>query len=135
MTISNVGDSRAVLVYQISNDQTMDSTPAEEEKEKIGEKSDSEHVTTNTASFEAGSIMVIPLSEDQILYLKDERGCLKKPVHKSAASIKWRALHICTRTGVKSTSVLVLTKNAILREFGVRMTIYSSSAFTRSLGA
>ena len=103
--------------------------PLKRKRKKIGGKSDSEHVTTNTTSSEAGSIVAILLPEDKILYIKDERGRLEKSVHKSAALIKWRALYICTRNDVKLISVLTLTKRVILQEFGVWITIYSSSAF------
>eukprot|EP00585_Thalassiosira_rotula_P012369 CAMPEP_0196132390 /NCGR_PEP_ID=MMETSP0910-20130528/2036_1 /TAXON_ID=49265 /ORGANISM="Thalassiosira rotula, Strain GSO102" /LENGTH=524 /DNA_ID=CAMNT_0041391997 /DNA_START=104 /DNA_END=1678 /DNA_ORIENTATION=- len=71
ITVSNVGDSRVVLGHRIND--YVDSTPAEEEKKEIGELSDSEHAP----SLKGGTIMAIPLSEDQTPYRKDERDRLK----------------------------------------------------------
>lgn len=79
ITISNCGDSRAVLGHRISHKREgLDSTtPAEEEKKEIVEESDSEGAADGP-SVEAGSIVAIPLSEDQTPYRKDERERLKK---------------------------------------------------------
>jgi len=71
--VSNVGDSRCVLGHRLAK-QPQDaesSTPAEEEKREI-DQSDSGDGHDN------GSLVAIPLSEDQTPYRKDERERLKK---------------------------------------------------------
>jgi len=79
VTISNVGDSRAVLGYRSGNEETDSTTPAEEEKKEISDESDWEHNNiTNRNNRGAGKLMAIPLSEDQTPYRKDERDRLKK---------------------------------------------------------
>jgi len=88
MTISNVGDSRAVLGYRITNNDQKNgnaadsSTPAEEEKKEIGEEGEEqEDDFIGDISFETGAtskLVAIPLSEDQTPYRKDERERLKK---------------------------------------------------------
>ncbi|KAL7552012.1 hypothetical protein ACHAWF_015229, partial [Thalassiosira exigua] len=85
MTISNVGDSRAVLGYRMS-DANLDlgSTPAEEEKKEIGDDGDSvqtdDRGTSSSAapSHKPGDLVAVPLSEDQTPYRKDERERLKR---------------------------------------------------------
>jgi len=53
MTISNVGDSRAVLGHRLEKEEVQeyvmnDSTPAEEEKKEIGEEDDDDDDPTTT---------------------------------------------------------------------------------------
>ncbi|KAL9189940.1 hypothetical protein ACHAXT_009615 [Thalassiosira profunda] len=81
MTVSNVGDSRAVLGYRVEDGVDSGATPAEEEKVEIGEETNSEHKSNHSSlpqSATSGSIVAIPLSEDQTPYRKDERERLKK---------------------------------------------------------
>jgi len=77
MTVSNVGDSRAVLGYRVGG-VDLDGTPAEEEKKEISAEDDSELVDAAGAKYESGSIIAIPLSDDQTPYRRDERKRLEK---------------------------------------------------------
>eukprot|EP00578_Thalassiosira_sp_NH16_P022914 CAMPEP_0181082212 /NCGR_PEP_ID=MMETSP1071-20121207/3502_1 /TAXON_ID=35127 /ORGANISM="Thalassiosira sp., Strain NH16" /LENGTH=293 /DNA_ID=CAMNT_0023163785 /DNA_START=15 /DNA_END=896 /DNA_ORIENTATION=- len=97
MTVSNVGDSRAVLGHRLRKEDMIDSsgTPFEEEKKEIGEESDCdspEHIAnigtidgaagSGNDEFDtqtrAGKLVAIPLSEDQTPYRRDERERLRK---------------------------------------------------------
>jgi serine/threonine protein phosphatase PrpC len=75
MTISNVGDSRAVLGYRVQEESP---TPAEEEKMEIGDETNTDLVNEVGKKVKPGDIVAIPLSEDQTPYRKDERDRLKK---------------------------------------------------------
>jgi hypothetical protein len=81
MTITNVGDSRAVLGYRVDSDITE--SPREEEKNEIGESfgddidCDNCLVSVDGRKLHAGDIVAIALSEDQTPYRKDERERLK----------------------------------------------------------
>lgn len=77
MTVSNVGDSRAVLGYRVGGDD-LQGTPAEEEKKEISSEGDIEFVDATGVKYESGSIIAIPLSDDQTPYRKDERIRLEK---------------------------------------------------------
>ncbi len=79
MTVSNVGDSRAVLGYRVGGSCDLDSSPAEEEKKEISLEGDAgELVNAEGTKYEPGSMIAIPLSEDQTPYRKDERERLMK---------------------------------------------------------
>ena len=77
---SSIIDSCAVFGCQISNDQKMDSTSAEEERKEICKERGLDRIK-KAVSFEGRNIVAIPFSEDQIPYLKDKRGHLKKRLH------------------------------------------------------
>ncbi|KAL7516928.1 hypothetical protein ACHAWX_001898 [Stephanocyclus meneghinianus] len=82
MTITNVGDSRAILGYRIDAEFLQSTTPREEEKKEIGEHSELDEddeclVTEDGKELRAGDIVAIALSEDQTPYRKDERERLK----------------------------------------------------------
>jgi len=77
MTVSNVGDSRAVLGYRVGG-VGLEGTPAEEEKKEISSEGDSELVDATGVKYEPGSIIAIPLSDDQTPYRRDERTRLEK---------------------------------------------------------
>jgi len=74
INVSNVGDSRVVLGYR----REVKSTPAEEEKTEIIEDDTRSSELQECSSSKAGSLLAIPLSEDQTPYRKDERERLKK---------------------------------------------------------
>ena len=74
MTVSNVGDSRAILGYRVGSSSSFDSSPAEEEKKEISlEGDEGELVNADGVKYEPGSVIAIPLSEDQTPYRKDDR--------------------------------------------------------------
>lgn len=77
MTVSNVGDSRAVLGYRVGG-VDLEGNPAEEEKNEISFENDSELVDAAGVKYESGSIIAIPLSDDQTPYRRDERKRLEK---------------------------------------------------------
>mmetsp|Transcript_18550 Transcript_18550/g.29120 ORF Transcript_18550/g.29120 Transcript_18550/m.29120 type:complete len:502 (-) Transcript_18550:7-1512(-) len=77
MTVSNVGDSRAVLGYRVGG-VDLQGTPAEEEKKEISSEDDIVLVDAAGVKYESGSIIAIPLSDDQTPYRRDERKRLKK---------------------------------------------------------
>ena len=93
MTVSNVGDSRAVLGHRLEKKEVQeyenDSTPAEEEKKEIGEEDDDPTTSNDDDPFNEflsfcgkqntdNKLVAIPLSEDQTPYRKDERVRLRK---------------------------------------------------------
>ena len=81
LTVSNVGDSRVVLGYRLSSEETTEmgsTTPAEEEKKEIGEEESDLENDIKHPLLEAGKLVAISLSEDQTPYRKDERERLKK---------------------------------------------------------
>ena len=77
ITVSNVGDSRAVLGYRVGSDD-LQGSPAEEEKKEISSEGESEFVDAIGVKYEPGSMIAIPLSDDQTPYRKDERRRLEK---------------------------------------------------------
>ena len=78
MTVSNVGDSRAILGYRVGKGETSGSSPSEEEKKEITADNDFELSDAAGVKLEPGSIIAIPLSDDQTPYRKDERKRLRK---------------------------------------------------------
>ncbi|KAL3789207.1 hypothetical protein HJC23_002792 [Cyclotella cryptica] len=81
ITITNVGDSRAILGYRVDSEILPD-TPHEEEKKEIGDYSELEEghkclVSADGKKLRAGDLVAIALSEDQTPYRKDERARLK----------------------------------------------------------
>lgn len=78
MTVSNVGDSRAILGYRVGGVNFDGLSPAEEEKKEICVEGEDELVNAEGVKYEPGSIVAIPLSDDQTPYRKDERERLQK---------------------------------------------------------
>ena len=84
MTVSNVGDSRAILGYRVGTVDFGESSPAEEEKKEISAEANDNLVDAEGVKYEPGSIVSIPLSDDQTPYRKDER----ERLHKAGARIR-----------------------------------------------
>jgi len=83
VTISNVGDSRAVLGHRVSSSSSDGSKSSkeedEEEKTEIdAEKKDDGIGETLSFSVRSRSLLAIPLSRDQTPYRRDERERIKK---------------------------------------------------------
>ena len=74
MTVSNCGDSRAVLGHRVGPHRGS----AEEEKEEISDEVGEEDDPGAAPRHEAGSVVAVPLSEDQTPYRRDERDRLKR---------------------------------------------------------
>ena len=84
MTITNLGDSRAVLGYRVDSDLTQFCAAAERETQETisnlfarDDDDDLLHHTANGKKLTEGDIVAVALSEDQTPYRKDERERLK----------------------------------------------------------
>ena len=66
-----------MLGYRVGSDD-LQGSPAEEEKKEISSEGESEFVDAIGVKYEPGSMIAIPLSDDQTPYRKDERRRLEK---------------------------------------------------------